>query len=313
MSTVNTFNFIRSLSNHNGLANLDMPGFTVPVRVESVDTHPFDGVQFTCRAVSNIVSKAAPKTGAKPVRVIFNPPATIVFWSDNTKTVVKCSEDDEFDQTMGLAMAICKKMYGNNSCYNDIFRQFVTKGTAHKNIAAPAMDRVDPVIGDYTYFELDGFGTVMATVQKVTDDEIIYMTDDCIMEAPMNDTSTNAGGYDASVLKRKIESDLLSRFPKELRERITFIAPPTYGQIFGHDEWYHQAIEPDNDEQFELMKKRKNRVADYKDDYSWYWLRNATKKNYSASTFAYVRSYGGANFYDASHSSGVRVVFHVKK
>lgn len=311
MSTVNTFNFLRSLSNTNGVANLDMPGYTVPVRVESVDTNPFEGIQFTCKAVSHIVGKPAPKMGAKPVRVIFNPPATIVFWNDDTKTVVKCSEDDEFDQTMGLAMAICKKMYGNSSCYNDIFRQFVTKGTAHRNVIAPG--RADPVIGDYIYFELDGFGTVMATVQKVTDDEIIYMTDDCVMEAKMNDTNTNDGGYDAAILKKKIEGDLLSRFPKELRTRITHIAPPTYGQIFGHDEWYHQAIEPDNDEQFELMKKRKNRVADYKDDYAWYWLQNATKKNYSASYFAYVYDYGYAGYHNASISVGVRVVFHVKK
>ena len=313
MSTVNTFNFIRSLSNHNGLANLDMPGFTVPVRVESVDTHPFDGVQFTCRAVSNIVSKAAPKMGAKPVRVIFNPPATIVFWSDNTKTVVKCSEDDKFDQTMGLAMAICKKMYGNSSCYNDIFRQFVAKGTAHKNIQIPAMDRANPVVGDYIYFELDGFGTVMATVQKVTNDEIIYMTDDCVLRAEMNKNDTNAGGYAASALRQKIEGDILYRFPKELRTKITHIAPPTYGQIFGHDDWYHQAIEPDNDDQFELMKKRKNRVADYKDDYSWYWLQNATKNSFSAHGFACVTA-GGSSYYGyASGVDGVRLVFHVKK
>lgn len=313
MSTVNTFNFLRSLSNTNGVANLDMPGYTVPVRVESVDTNPFDGISFSCKAVSHIVSKAAPKMGAKPVRVIFNPPATIVFWSDDTKTVVKCSEDDEFDQTMGLAMAICKKMYGNSSCYNDIFRQFVTKGTPHKNIMAPTPGRADPVIGDQITFEIENFDAVTATVQKVTDDEIIYMTDDCVMEAKMNNNDTNAGGYAASVLHRQIEGDLLCRFPKELRTKITHIAPPTYGQIFGHDDWYHKAIEPDNDEQFELMKKRKNRVADYKDDYSWYWLQNATKKSWSASYFASVGSIGYANCSGASNSFGVRVVFHVKK
>ena len=44
--------------------------------------------------------------------VIFNPPATIVFWSDNTKTVVKCMEGREFDKWEGLSMAICKKLFG---------------------------------------------------------------------------------------------------------------------------------------------------------------------------------------------------------
>lgn len=48
-------------------------------------------------------------------KVIFNDPATIVFWSDGTKTVVKCCEDDTFDKEKGLAMAVCKKVSGNNS------------------------------------------------------------------------------------------------------------------------------------------------------------------------------------------------------
>ena len=49
--------------------------------------------------------------------VIFNDPATIVFWEDGTKTVVKCQEGDEFDPEKGLAMAIAKKAYGNKGSY----------------------------------------------------------------------------------------------------------------------------------------------------------------------------------------------------
>lgn len=45
-------------------------------------------------------------------RVIFNGPATIVFWSDNTKTIVKCMEGELFDEEKGIAMAFIKKMYG---------------------------------------------------------------------------------------------------------------------------------------------------------------------------------------------------------
>lgn len=45
-------------------------------------------------------------------RVIFNDPATIVMWKDGTKTVVKCQNGEAFDQEKGLAMAICKKVYG---------------------------------------------------------------------------------------------------------------------------------------------------------------------------------------------------------
>lgn len=49
--------------------------------------------------------------------VIFNDPATIVFWEDGTKTVVKCQDGDEFDPEKGLAMAIVKKTYGNKGSY----------------------------------------------------------------------------------------------------------------------------------------------------------------------------------------------------
>lgn len=45
-------------------------------------------------------------------RVIFNGPATIVFWSDNTKTIVKCMDGELFDEEKGIAMAFMKKMYG---------------------------------------------------------------------------------------------------------------------------------------------------------------------------------------------------------
>lgn len=55
--------------------------------------------------------------------VIFNEPATIVFWDDGTKTVVKVQEDDIFDPEKGLAMAISKKVLGNDySYYNTILK-----------------------------------------------------------------------------------------------------------------------------------------------------------------------------------------------
>lgn len=60
-------------------------------------------------------------------KVVFNPPATIVFWSDNTKTVVK-SSDELYDGEKGMAMAIAKKFLGTNdtkSNYYDEFRKWL--------------------------------------------------------------------------------------------------------------------------------------------------------------------------------------------
>lgn len=58
--------------------------------------------------------------------VIFNNPATIVFWADGDKTVVKCQPGDTFNKELGLAMAICKKVYGNRGSYNEVFKEWVT-------------------------------------------------------------------------------------------------------------------------------------------------------------------------------------------
>lgn len=48
-------------------------------------------------------------------KVIFNPPATVVMWEDGTKTIVKCTEGEEFKEELGLAMAIAKRYFGNRS------------------------------------------------------------------------------------------------------------------------------------------------------------------------------------------------------
>lgn len=58
--------------------------------------------------------------------VKFNPPATIVFWTDNTKTVVKCNGED-YDPEKGLAMCICKKVLGNKGNYYNVFKKWLPK------------------------------------------------------------------------------------------------------------------------------------------------------------------------------------------
>ena len=60
-------------------------------------------------------------------KVIFNCPATIVYWVDGTKTIVKC-DGEEFDPEKGLAMAIAKKFLGNNQgYYYEIFKKWLPK------------------------------------------------------------------------------------------------------------------------------------------------------------------------------------------
>ena len=62
--------------------------------------------------------------------VIFNPPATIVFWEDGKKTVVKAQNGEEFDPEKGLAMAIIKKKLGNQGNYFNHIKKWAKKYNA---------------------------------------------------------------------------------------------------------------------------------------------------------------------------------------
>lgn len=62
-------------------------------------------------------------------RVIFNDPATIVFWKDKTKTVVKCHPEDTFDEEIGFMCCYLKRILSSQEytkfCeyLNDIWEQ----------------------------------------------------------------------------------------------------------------------------------------------------------------------------------------------
>ena len=61
------------------------------------------------------------------IRVIYNDPATIAFWSDGTKTVVKAQPGDIFDPEKGLAMVVAKKVCGNTGNYYNSFKRWLPK------------------------------------------------------------------------------------------------------------------------------------------------------------------------------------------
>lgn len=77
-----------------------------------------DGTRITCWTRS-----PSPAPTVNINKVIFNDPATIVFWADGTKTVVKCADFDIFDPEKGLAMAICKRVYGER--FHSVFKEFL--------------------------------------------------------------------------------------------------------------------------------------------------------------------------------------------
>lgn len=66
-------------------------------------------------------------TAASIKNVIFNPPATIVFWTDGSKTVVKCNAKEEFDPEKGMAMAIAKRCANNSDDFYKEIKKWVEK------------------------------------------------------------------------------------------------------------------------------------------------------------------------------------------
>jgi hypothetical protein len=64
-------------------------------------------------------------------KVIYNPPATVIYWKDGTKTVVKCSDHDldegRLSPETGVVYAIAKKVLGNKGNYNDVLRRLVKR------------------------------------------------------------------------------------------------------------------------------------------------------------------------------------------
>ena len=181
-------------------------------------------------------------------------------------------------------------------------------------LSNPGLDLATIKVGDKIAVDLKDIGKFDATAHEVTDESVLFIFDDYITERPMNESNTNAGGYENSDLKKWIEHELLSKFPVELKARLTELTIPTVGQVVGwDDEWDKEHFEADGDEQLPLMKLRRNRVAYFNNECKWGWLRNAMKKEHSSAYFARVYDTGSASYCDASSSGGVRPEFRLVK
>lgn len=82
-----------------------------------------NGKQITTEDKVSLIIKEG--MGVIPKKVIFNNPATIVFWNDDTKTVVKAQDGEKYDKEKGLAMCIVKKALGNKGNYYDVIKRWI--------------------------------------------------------------------------------------------------------------------------------------------------------------------------------------------
>ena len=161
-------------------------------------------------------------------------------------------------------------------------------------------------VGDQITVNLKDIGELTLTAQKVTDEGTYFMFDKAVACRCINKSGKNKGGFKNSELYEWLNSEFRYLFPDELFERIKDISVPSYGQMFGHDDEFYKNFETDNDEQFELMKERKNRIFfDLEDRFCWCWLQNPTKKEVSSDFFASVDYRGVAGCASAGNDSDV--------
>lgn len=91
-------------------------------------------------------------------RIIFSPPATIVFWKDGTKTVVKCADGEPFSEYNGFAAALLKKVFGSNSAVKKIIqrkKQYAAPAKANSNSAKDAdlEQRFKELVNEYEHLK----------------------------------------------------------------------------------------------------------------------------------------------------------------
>lgn len=168
-------------------------------------------------------------------------------------------------------------------------------------------------VGDIIEFVLNDGEEVEAVAVKQEKDGMLFCLVDCLRdEMPMNLKPTNKGGYEKSYLRTKLNTDIINRFPEEIRTRMKpfkngdMLRIPTEKEIFGKNEYG----ETEKDiEQIELMKQRRNRVAfqGRNGDWEWYWLQNSAVA--SATRFACCNNVGVAYYLSASGELGVRPLF----
>lgn len=178
-------------------------------------------------------------------------------------------------------------------------------------------------VGDIVSYTMEDGEEVEALAVKEEFDKhgnlcMVFLLLDCLKEeCRMNRDDTNDGGYEESHLRDQLATKYLEKFPAALRlnmvpfENGDLLRIPTEREIFGRNIYGEE--EPNTVEQFEPMKKRRNRMAfdGLNGETQAYWLKN--KRVGSATSFCRVDGSGAAgSSRGASYSIGVRPLYRIR-
>lgn len=172
------------------------------------------------------------------------------------------------------------------------------------------------VVGDIIEFKLNDGEKMQAMAVQETSNGMLFMAVDCLekeypMFASLENVSENYFTYENSDLRKTLNKEILTRFPREIRKRMValdngdFLRIPTVREIFGK---IYGRGEPDTVKQFYGIKNFRNRIASKGSEtniWTWYWLQN---KNLNHS-FSLVSIDGNYSHYYANNPNCVRLVF----
>lgn len=159
-------------------------------------------------------------------------------------------------------------------------------------------------------------GRYTATCQDVTTEGAVFLMDQYLDEAmPMNEERSNRGGYVASSLRKRLNSEEILRIFRDQRDRMVplfnddLLRIPTVGEMFGGD-WCRSTVELDGFNQWELMKTRKYCVAYRNNGTEYGWLMN--RLEWSKTDFCVIDDWGEIKHRSARIPLGVRPVFLIQ-
>lgn len=171
-------------------------------------------------------------------------------------------------------------------------------------------------VGDVISFQLKDGEEVRAMAMKQKADGMIFCFVECLQKKyQMNDENTNRCGYDRSQLREKLNSEILDRFPEEIKNDLVafnngdLLRLPTEYEVFGRN-IYGECEDINTVEQWKPMTDCRNRLTFIGDSLQWWWLQN--KAGYTAASFASVYDNGYACCNGACFSLGVRPVFKIR-
>lgn len=196
------------------------------------------------------------------------------------------------------------------------FEKFLNIQTEELTVRRSTTAQTDEYeVGDIIDFTLKTGEEVSAMAMRKETDGILFVFVDCLKtEYPMNSSNTNKGGYEACLLRKKLNSEILDSFPDSLKARMKPVYKDdklrllTAMEVFGKNPYEDKV----GGEYLSLMGDIRNRIAFQGKDtgaWEWYWLQNTP--NDSAAFFAYVGYYGDAGYDAASYGGGVRPAFKI--